>query len=137
MGDTTTLHRADDRTRTYLAAARDSGALVDAVAEPRRDRRTDRQGTARRPPPRPGRALPRRPHRRGRRGLPRDRMLFASELADARVQTGDVNGAIEAARQSLALAERSAPAVSTTTWPASPPPCASSTTPPRRPHPPR
>ncbi|MFE7135184.1 hypothetical protein ACFVIM_30435 [Streptomyces sp. NPDC057638] len=33
-------------------------------------------------------------------------MLFASELADARLQTGDVTGAVESACQAVGLAER-------------------------------
>lgn len=107
MGDTEAVHRADGQTRTHLASARDSeepwwtlwlgSSAVDAQT---------------------GRALLAAHHPdlaesylAGRtvddaEGYPRDRMLFASELADARAQTGDIAGAVNAARQALTLAEQ-------------------------------
>ncbi len=107
MGDTTTLHRADDRARVHLAAARDSEEPWWSLwlSSSAINAQTGRALLAAHHPDQA------EPYLAGRTikddaGYPRDRMLFASELADARVQTGDVNGAVEAARQSLALAEQ-------------------------------
>lgn len=107
MGDTDTLHRADDRTRTHLAAARDSDEpwWTLWLSSSAIDAQTGRALLAARHPDQA------EPYLAGRSpeddaGYPRDRMLFASELADARVQAGDVTGAVEAARQALALADQ-------------------------------
>ncbi|WP_405677370.1 XRE family transcriptional regulator [Streptomyces sp. NBC_01511] len=107
MGDTEAVRRADGRTRIHLAAARDSeepwwtlwlgSSAVDA--------QTGRALLAARHPDLA------EPYLGGRtvddaEGYPRDRMLFASELADARAQTGDIIGAVNATRQALTLAEQ-------------------------------
>ena len=106
MGDTDAVRRADCRTRTHLAAARDGeepwwtlwlgSSAVDAQT-----------GRALLAAHHPDLA---EPYLGGRtiddaEGYPRDRMLFATELAHARVQTGDVSGAVSAARQALSLAQ--------------------------------
>ncbi|MFC8075535.1 XRE family transcriptional regulator [Streptomyces sp. NPDC057307] len=107
MGDTEAVRRADGRTRTHLASVRDSeepwwtlwlgSSAVDA--------QTGRALLAARHPDLA------EPYLGGRtvddaEGYPRDRMLFASELADARAQTGDITGAVNATRQALTLAEQ-------------------------------
>ncbi|PZT77957.1 XRE family transcriptional regulator [Streptomyces sp. AC1-42W] len=105
MGDTEALHRADGQTRAHLASARDGAepwwtlwlnpSAVDA--------QTGRALLAAHHPELA------EPYLGGRtvddpEGYPRDRMLFASELANARAQTGDITGAVDAARKALALA---------------------------------
>lgn len=106
-GDTEALHRADSQTRTHLADARDSEEpwWTPWLNTPAVDAQTGRALLAAHHPDRA------EPYLAGRTvhdtaGYPRDRMLFASELADARLQTGDLTGAVTAARHALTLAEQ-------------------------------
>jgi hypothetical protein len=107
QGDVEAIRRTEDQARTHLGAARDGeepwwslwlgpqaidaqtgSALLTAgqpdLAEPYLSRGTVVTDER----------------------YPRDRMLNASELANARLQVGDITGACAAARTSLALAEQ-------------------------------
>ncbi|MFJ5089275.1 XRE family transcriptional regulator [Streptomyces sp. NPDC088674] len=104
-GDTEALRRADGQTRTHLALARDSEEPYWSLwlSPSAVDAQTGRALLAAHHPDLAeaylgGRTVD------DAEGYPRDRMLFASELAAARAQTGDVTGAAHAARKALTLA---------------------------------
>ena len=106
MGDTEALRRADNQTREHLTNATSEEPWWTLWLGPSAvDAQTGRALLAAN---RPDLA---EPYLSGRTpdddaGYPRDRMLFASELASARGQIGDVAGAVTSARQALALSRQ-------------------------------
>ncbi|KAB8168006.1 XRE family transcriptional regulator [Streptomyces sp. 3MP-14] len=105
QGDLEALHRADGQSRFHLAAAGEDEPWWTLWLTPTSiNAQTGRALLAAHQPEQAEPYLSQRGPDDDAR-YPRDRMLFASELADARLRTGDITGATAAARQALELAE--------------------------------
>ena len=108
MGDTEALRRADGEARRHLTEASDSGDepwWTDWLGSASIDAQTGRALLAAHHPDLAEPYLA-SPFAVDSLAYPRDLMLSASELADARAQTGDITGAVTAARSALTLAGR-------------------------------
>jgi hypothetical protein len=102
QGDTQAIYRAEDVARTQLGKALDGdGPWWSTWLGPKSiDGQTGRAWLF---AGQPDRAEPYLVSGAVGSLYPRDRMLLATELADARIQTGDINGASTATRQALEL----------------------------------
>ncbi|MGH3824634.1 MAG: hypothetical protein ACRDRA_17640 [Pseudonocardiaceae bacterium] len=106
LGDTERVHRAEHQAHDYLSAARDGDEPWWSLwlSPQELDANT---GSAWLAAHRPDLAEPYLTRRLSVLGdkYPRDRMLFASDLAHARLHTGDITGACEATHHALELSE--------------------------------
>jgi hypothetical protein len=122
LGDTERVHRAEHQAHEHLAAAREGNEPWWSLwlSPQELDANT---GSAWLAAHRPDLAEPYLTRRLAVLGdkYPRDRMLFASDLAHARLHTGDITGACEATHHALELSEHVASPACTNVSTASPP----------------